>query len=94
MLQQKKVRNAETLSAEVGRELMEDELAAICGGSKGSGNSTGADFENPYGLSNLANLLNPQAAAAPSKNKNSNFPDFNSLGALSGLTSGLFGKLI
>ncbi len=94
MLQQRKVRNAETPGVEVGRELLEDELAAICGGSQSSGNSTGTDFEDPYGLSTLANLLNPQAAAAPSKNKNNSLPNFNSLGALSGLTSGLFGKLI
>ncbi|HXR65979.1 MAG TPA: hypothetical protein VN729_08650 [Ktedonobacteraceae bacterium] len=93
MLQQKKVRDAETLSAEVGRELMEDELTAICGGSKGSGNTTGTDLENPYGFSNLTNLLNSQAAASP-KDKYNPLSTFGAFGSLSNLTSGLLGKLI
>lgn len=97
MLHQKSVRAEANRGVEMGRELMEDELAAICGGSANASDPSETGFGSAPGLSDLTNLLNPQGGATSPKNsasKNSNFPGLDNLGPLSGLTSGLFGKML
>ena len=97
MLQQRKGRAEAGLEVEKGRELLEDELAAICGGHASAGSPGETGLGDSYGFPNLTNLLSPQGPAANTKgkpgssaDKNAGFPD---LGPLSNLTGGLFGKL-
>lgn len=96
MVRQKNVRGAETLDTEVGHELTENELAAICGGSEGSTTPSGWSFGN---LPNMSTILDPQGVnggttANKGANKTNSFPGLTGLGSLSSLTSGLLGALM
>lgn len=95
MRQQNNVRGAETLGVEMGRELADDELAAICGGAN-PGNLGFGDFSD---MGNLLGSAMPSAAKAPSASKAGGSPSSapglgGGLGSLSNLAGGLLGGLL
>lgn len=56
MQEQKRVRNDEAQGFEMGRELTEDELAMVCGGTGNAGNAPNTSTGNTSSLGNLTNL--------------------------------------
>ncbi len=102
MKQQKILRSTEALDVEADRELTENELATICGGSSSfplRGLSTG----NSYSFPDLTNFLSPQniasnttgqTAGKAGAHKSSSVPGLPDLGSLSNLTNGLLGALM
>jgi hypothetical protein len=100
MLQQRKVRTGAMAGVEKGRELLEDELAVICGGRANASSPGGMGFGDSSGFPPLTNVFNPQDASANSGARDntlpglSKAPGLSSLGMLAGLTSGLLGRIV
>ena len=102
MFQKKVVRVEETVDAEVGRELTENELATICGGSGNSSVPSTLGSGNSYNnFPDLTHLFDPQAAStnAPGNTpahggKSTSFPGLNGMGSLSNLTNNLLGGFL
>ena len=93
MKPQKNVRVEGMLERIEGRELLEDELAVICGGQSSASSSNSVGFGSIPNLSSLANLLNGQKSPQTSKNDTNNLGNFPGFGSLTNLTGGLVSKL-
>lgn len=100
MLQQRKVRAGAMAGAEKGRELLENELAVICGGRANASTPGGMGFGDSSGFPPLTNVFDPQNTSSSSGARDNTIPGLgkapglSSLGMLAGLTSGLLGRIV